>query len=282
MSALIYPLPFSEVYHSLLSNLVVRSDVEVNKRTGVEVSVIPGGTSFKLDLSDGRLPVCGLRRLYPRSAAAEVAWFLGGSRDVRWLSKYAPLWDKFVEDDGITIDAAYGYRWRKHFGRDQIHHAVDALQRDSSDRRVYVSAWDPGYDGLGAEGQKNVPCPVGFTLSVVNEELHSTLMIRSSDVFVGLPYDVMGHALLMDAIGVCLDLDLGTMQVSLAHPHLYEKHYDMAGAAILQDPVTEAQELPGWGVGEIAADPDGYVKQVTDEAKLVPWPAFAPRPEVVL
>lgn len=275
---------FHHIYHDLLAQLMGEHvPIEVNKRTGEKVRILAGGHSFKLDLSPGRLPVTGTRRLYPRSAAAEVAWFLSGSRDVTWLQKYAPLWDKFVEDDGRTIDAAYGYRWRHHFGRDQVGAAYWALKADPSNRRVLVSAWDPGYDGLGAEGQKNVPCPACFTLSVVDGRLHSTLLIRSSDVFVGLPYDVMGHALMMDCFAESLGYDLGVMQVSIGHPHLYEPHWEMAETCLDDvEPVLSSPRLPNWTLNQVEADPDEYVARVLKLSKAVSWPTFNPKPEVVL
>jgi thymidylate synthase len=271
---------FFDHHGDLLGDLLRHGVVETNARTGTRVRVHRGGTAFALDLSDRTLPVCGTRKLFPGTAAAEVAWFLSGDRDVTWLRKYAPIWDKFVEDDGVTVAAAYGYRWRSHFGRDQVLDALQALNRDPSDRRVLVSAWDPGQDGLGRPS-KNVPCPTHFTLNVLAGELHSSLFIRSSDVFVGLPYDVMGHALLMDAMARELRLSPGVMHVTLAHPHLYESHWALAEECLDQEPVAEQPALPGWTVAAILGARDAYVARVKELARAVRWPDFSPRPEVV-
>jgi thymidylate synthase len=267
---------FSRVYRDLLEDLLShdgRATIERNGRTGVTVSVLQP-RSFTLDLSDGLLPVPGNRKVYPKTAAAEVAWFLQGRKDVSFIRKYAPIWDKFVEDDGQTVAGAYGYRWRNHFGRDQIMDAMKALSQDRSDRRIFISAWDPAEDGLGRPS-KNVPCPVGFTLSITGDRLNSTLLIRSSDVFVGLPYDVMGHALLMAAFVSSFNLGwaerdkitLGTLQVSLAHPHMYEKHWDMAAESLLEPPVVGQLKMPTWGLNRINSIPDGYVTHVAELAK---------------
>jgi len=276
--------PFSHVYRDLIRHIIYDGAIETNERTGHRVAVHDGGYSFTLDLSDDRLPVVGSRKLFPRTAAAEVAWFLVGKQDVTWLKRYAPIWDKFVEADGVTIDSAYGYRWRRHFGRDQLSLAVEALRSNPTDRRIFISAWDPGKDGLGEPGQKNVPCPVGFTLSITRGRLNSTMLLRSSDVFVGLPYDVMGHALLMSVLARSIDpeLGLGRMHVSLAHPHIYETHWMMARTCLLGPLVEEKPELPRcWDMGEVIANPEGYVAEVAQYAKEVEWPAFSPRPEVV-
>lgn len=286
-------LQMSDIYGQLLTWLLSPlSIIETNKRTGVRVRVGNGPTSFRIDLADRLLPTVGLRKTFPRSAAAEVAWFLQGTQDATFIRKYAPLWDKFVEPisrpaDQVTnevfegVKAAYGYRWRQHFDRDQLALALLALAKDPTDRRVWVQAWDPSEDGLGAQGQRNVPCPIGFTLSITGGRLHSALVIRSSDVFVGLPYDVMGHALLMDAIAASLNVELGYMSVQLGHAHLYECHWEMAKQCLTQQPVVPPIVMPGYTVAKIEAEPDAYVQVLANKASGVFWPNFNPRPEVV-
>ena len=279
---------FADVYSDLVEVLWDKSPehtaVEMNERTGVEVSALLGATSFKLDLSNGEVPMPGWRRFHIKSAAAEVAWFFNGKRDIDWLRKYAPLWNKFVENDGQTIYAAYGYRWRHQFGRDQMASALGALYTNKSDRRVYVSNWDPSYDGLGAPNQKSVPCPLGFTLSVVGGKLHSTLTIRSSDVFVGLPYDVAGHAMVMGVVAHTLKVDLGTMTVTLAHPHLYSVHYDMAEEMLQQEPIYDQPKIVDWIWLDMTDghDPaDGFVEAYLEAMENIPRHPFNPIPEVV-
>lgn len=314
-------MPFFDVYGALLAWLMA-SPIETNERTGKRVRVGRGGTSFRVDLTDGLLPTIGYRRTYPKSAAAEAAWYVMGTQDAEFIRRHAPLWDKFVEEievdlashamsscpvpkslqyrtedirtlggevrrvqvgpaffDGVR--SAYGYRWRRHFGRDQLRLAVEALRANPSDRRVYVSAWDPSEDGLGAVGQKNVPCPASFTFSRQGDELHSSLFLRSSDVFVGLPYDVMGHALLMDAVAHELRIRPGVMHVTLAHAHLYESHWDMTAEALRQNPVLPKLQLPGWSLSQIERDPEDYVQRYAAEARACGWPAYNPKPEVV-
>lgn len=277
-----FSIPFHDHYRNLLLWLLSPSAIEErNHRTGRRVRVGHGGVSFRLDLGDRVLPTCGLRKTFPKSAAAEVAWYLVGTQDVTWMRQHAPFWDKFVEEDRTTVLSAYGYRWREHFGRDQIGLAIEALKADSSDRRAFVSAWDPGLDGLGAVGQRNVPCPVGFTLHVIGNRLHSTLLIRSSDAFVGLPYDVMGHALLMTSIAASLGVELGVLQVSAAHLHLYEDHYDMTREAVDQQAVAPEMVMPWWDVDTVVQHRDDYVGLLQRASEAHAWPAFNPRPFVV-
>ena len=270
-----------DIYPQIVQHILSKDFTETNVRTGAEIAMLPYPVGFPVDLRSRRLPLPGNRRVWPATAAAEVAWFLSGERDVTWLRDKCPIWDKFTEADGKTVDAAYGYRWRVRFGRDQIQRAIDALIDDPTDRRVYISAWDPSLDGLGETGQRNVPCPVGFTLSIVDNHLNSALMIRSSDVFIGLPYDVMGHALLMDAIAESVAVrGLGWLHVTLAHPHIYSTHYEMAESSLGRI-WAEKPEMPGWSVEEIGADPDGYVARVKMLAGDVRPHPIVLKPEVV-
>ena len=277
---------FSAVYGELLSDLLGSPFSEVNARTRERILVIPGGTSFKLDLSDQYLPTCGLRLTRPKTAAIETAWYLQGRRDMEFLRRHnCKIWDPFVEKahDVEYVDASYGYRWRKHFDRDQIGLAIQALKNNPTDRRVLVSAWDPREDGLGTRGQLNVPCPAAFTFSVLDDVLHSSLFIRSSDVFVGLPYDIMGHAMLMAAVGASIGCAaIGTMHVTLAHAHLYEPHFEMARTCCMQTPTVPDVPLLATTVEMIEREPDMFVGHYADLAKrATEWPTFNPKPELI-
>lgn len=282
---------FSTEYCDLL-NRIGEGIVERNERTGADITVLPGGTAFSVDLD--AVPVAGNRRYWPKLAAAELAWQVLGTTHAGFIMKHAPrLWGKFVDATG-HVSTAYGYRWRHYFGRDQLALAVDELRRDPTNRQVYVSAWDPGRDGLRPPelSPPNIPCPVGFSLNVVNDRLHCSVFIRSSDVFMGLPYDVMCYALLTDAVAAQLDKPPGTLHVTLAHAHIYDVHNDAwmaclgdeAGTGIehtWMDSVDVEPSLPGWSIEEIGERPDDYVEHVARLSRRVKQHPWDPKPEIV-
>jgi thymidylate synthase len=295
---------FYNSYVELLEQLVDSPYEETNERTGHKIRMLRGAFDFSVELGCDRLPVPGVRRVFPASAAAEVAWFALGTKDPGFINRHAPLWRKFVEDDG-TIPAAYGYRWRRHFGRDQLALAVGGLAANPSDRQLVVSAWDPGSDAMGTTVLKNVPCPVMFTLSSTpradftwGREVHATVLVRSSDCFVGLPYDVMGYCLLIKLIvselrareaagtrddGGFVGWQPGSVHFTLAHPHLYDSHFDMARDALASAHVVDEPALPGydWTIGEVERRPDDYVRHVRALAEFADQPEFNPLPEVI-
>lgn len=304
---------FHEAYRSLLSELMNHGVTEVNERTKTEIKMLQGAHSFKLDLSDGRLPVAGNRRYYPHVAAAETAWQFMGTKDPKFILGKAPkLWSKFVETEEDydqtghpsgqrkVLKTAYGYRWRHAFGRDQLELAVQELKTNPTNRQLFISAWDPRSDGLGGPQPKNIPCPVGFTVSRFGNDLHMAVFIRSSDVFVGLPYDVMGYALTADAIAATMGLRPKSLHVTLAHAHLYKPHWNATRACLTADwsagEWREAQEfakasttwaddvqpnLPGWDIQAILDNPDGYVSIVKALAGRTNQNSWDPMPDVI-
>lgn len=296
---------FHQAYRSLLTELFHHGVEELNQRTNTKIKMLRGGHSFKLDLSDCRVPVAGNRRYWPHVAAAEVAWQFMGTKDPTFILAKAPkLWSKFVEDG--ELKTAYGYRWREAFGRDQLDLAMKALTDDPSNRQVWLQAWDPRSDGLGQPGQpKNIPCPIGFTLSRDGSSLHMSLFIRSSDVFVGLPYDVMAYALTLDAICASMNLKPGTLHVTLAHPHIYQPHWPAMAACLHEDawrqlPANREQgykaqamgdrsnwsddvepAMPGLTIQHILSAPDQYVEHVKLLSNRVGHNPWNPAPEVI-
>lgn len=306
---------FHEAYRGLLSELMNHGVTEVNERTKTQIKMLQGGHSFKLDLTDGRLPIAGNRRYYPHIAAAETAWQFMGTKDPTFIVGKAPkLWSKFVETEEVERDrgngpitvqqevlkTAYGWRWREAFGRDQLALALTELKDNPTNRQLWVQAWDPRSDGLGGPQPKNIPCPIGFTVSRFMDDLHMSVFIRSSDVFVGLPYDVMCYSLTADAIAATVGIRPASLHVTLAHPHLYEPHWNATRACLTGDwsagEWREAKEfegasttwasnvspnLPGWSIPMIEEQPDAYMDVVKQLARRTRQNSWDPMPEVI-
>ncbi|MNV79473.1 hypothetical protein D3C71_1730260 [compost metagenome] len=92
----------------------------------------------------------------------------------------------------------------------------------------------------------------------------------------------MGHAMLMSAIAAELGIDLGTMHFTLAHPHVYDVHWDMANDSFRGGKVKSRLSLcrPA-SVSIVEAHPDRFVEEYRTLGQQVQWPEFHCRPEVV-
>lgn len=220
-------------YHSLLQDILDGTEME-NQRTGTKIKALPNRT---IGYSIGStLPLINTRKMFPVTAFAELCWTLSGSRDLTWLQQHTKMWNDFANDNN-EVEAAYGYRWRSMFGRDQLCDAIKALIDDPSDRQIFISAWDNSKDGLGNRWTTNVPCPTCFSLNIINNKLNLTLFLRSSDTIVGLPYDMLMYSLLLIVVTNELrkfypNLQYGRIDAMLSHAHIYEAHYGIANSLI--------------------------------------------------
>lgn len=217
---------FDEQYKEAIWDIMNKGFDERNERTGHHTKILPGIT-FRLDRG---FPILTLRKIPIKLFVAEQIWFIMGSkRPDEFLNKFTKIWDDFLEPDG-TVAAAYGHRWRKHFGRDQLGQLVTHLEKDPSSRHGVVIAWDPADDGLTGEGligtkKKNVPCPFAFTINIIGNRLHMHSIIRSNDMILGCPHDVAGFALLQHILAARLGVKVGTLTHSISNAHIYDIHY---------------------------------------------------------
>jgi thymidylate synthase len=215
---------FDSVYQNLVREILKNGIEDENARSGYICKAIPGA-HFNIDLSKG-FPLLTLRKLPLKIFVAEQLWFLLGENDPEWLRPYTKIWDDFIEDDGKVT--SYGYRWRKHFGRDQLSELIKHLIEKPTSRHGVVIAWDPTSDGLTGKPRKNVPCLFAFTLNIIGGKLCMHNIIRSNDVFLGLPHDVAGFALLQHIIAQELKVPVGTYSHSISNAHFYSDQYDAA------------------------------------------------------
>jgi thymidylate synthase len=148
------------------------------------------------------------------------------------LNQFTKIWDDFSELDGV-VTAAYGYRWRHYFGRDQIKSLVNLLQKEPSSRHGVVVTWDPASDGLNPNRKrKNVPCPYTFTVNIIGGALHMHNIVRSNDMILGFPHDVGGFAFLQRVLAAKLGVKVGKYTHSISNAHIYDTHYKAARTLI--------------------------------------------------
>jgi len=222
---------FDSIYQELLRDILENGYREKNKRTGHETAALPGVT-FSVDLEKDGFPLLGLRKIPVRLFVAEQIWFISGARKPEdFLREFTHIWDDFT-NPGDVLTTAYGYRWRRHFGRDQLGKLVALLEKDPTSRHGVVMAWDPGQDGLGGTAKANVPCPFTFTVMIIGGRLHMMNVVRSNDTILGLPHDVAGFALLQTILAARLGVKPGVYTHTIANAHIYDIHYDAAAELI--------------------------------------------------
>lgn len=193
---------FDQIYQGMIKAIMTLGTEELNKskqagseRATYYTKALPG-MHLSVDLEKDGFPLLTLRKIPVKLFVAEQAWFIIGSRKPEdFLRKYTKIWDAFTNPNDV-VTVAYGYRWRKYFGRDQIKMLIDLLKAEPGSRHGVVVTWDPANDGLTLFKKKNIPCPYTFTVNIIGGRLHLHNMVRSNDMILGIPHDVAGFALL--------------------------------------------------------------------------------------
>lgn len=256
----------STQYINLIKKILEEGNEEFNKRTKTKIKYLTHKL-IQINYRKG-VSVINMRKFYPHVAAAELAWMIEGTKKTSFIKKYSKMWDKFEDIPG-EVSTSYGYRWRKAFGRDQLKEAINALQKDKTNRQVWVTAWDAKEDGLTNIGKtKNVPCPLGFFLNINNNSLDMSVIIRSSDVIVGLPYDIMAYTFLAQSIANTLQINYGNISFYLNHAHIYEPHWELAQKIIKENIKKEYYIRNYYTLAEIECSKINFVEYIKEINKI--------------
>ena len=151
----------------------------------------------------------------------EAWWILSGQNRVDLLASHAPSIRRF-SDDGIRLSGAYGPKVV-----DQIGYVVDTLNHDPSSRQAVINIWRerPGMS-------KDIPCTLSAQFLIRDNHLHMVITMRSSDMWLGLPYDVFTFTMLACQVGLelnkfhGLNLKLGNCYHTAASRHVYMSDWE--------------------------------------------------------
>jgi len=184
---------------------------------------------------------CPARKLNYRFMAAEALWISAGRNDLGGLTDVNPNMARF-SDDGRTLAGAYGPRIRP-----QVPYVVASLIKDRDTRQAALTIWTPN-----PEPSKDTPCTVAMVFSIRENRLYQHVFMRSSDAWLGIPYDVFSFTLLAYEVACRYNqhklliggspVGLGHMTITCTSSHLYSENRE-AAVAIL-DECRQAVEVP--------------------------------------
>lgn len=178
---------------------------------------------------DMRRPVLTFppRKLSYKFMAAEAYWILSGDDRVETIAPYNPNIAQF-SDDGKTFFGAYGPKIS-----DQMEYVLDKLTSDPDTRQAGLTIWRES-----PPATKDVPCTVAMFFNRRQGKLNAHVFMRSSDAWLGVPYDVFNFS--MVAHSICARLwqrevvvSPGKLYLTMASSHLYERNWDEARSCVL-------------------------------------------------
>jgi len=163
-------------------------------------------------------------------AIVEVISIMNGRRDAAFLNFWNRDLPRFA-GEGDLYHGAYGYRLRSNFGFDQLERAYQTLRDNPESRQVVLGIWDPRIDFPDEHGKPvspDIPCNICSSLKVRGGKLEWLQVMRSNDLFKGLPYNLIQFTTLQEVMAGWLGLELGSYNHISDSLHLYEEEYELA------------------------------------------------------
>jgi thymidylate synthase len=200
-----------------------------------------------------RVLFSAVRDANPFFHLAESLWMLAGRRDAEFPSRFVSDFAiRFGEEDG-TIHDAYGWRWRRMLGFDQLTAVVQQLTEKPESRQAVIQMWDAtphGNPPASLDGMNDLlgdwrtrPCNTHAYLRIRNEEipprilghagdevpvLDITVCCRSNDVVMGAyGANAVHFSILQEYLAAMLDVGVGRYYQFSNNYHVYQATLDM-------------------------------------------------------
>lgn len=164
----------------------------------------------------------------PAFALAEVIWIVLGRDDAAFLTPWNRSLSQFSGDDPI-LHGAYGHRLRRSFGVDQLARASEVLSRAPHHRQVVLQIWSADGDLPSASGKPqsdDIPCNVCSLLKISDGRLHWMQVMRSNDVVLGLPYNLVQWTSLQEITAGWIGVEVGNYTHVVDSLHIYDRDFD--------------------------------------------------------
>jgi len=235
-------------YLDLLQEILDKG-VDRPNRTGISSRAV-FARHLRFDLKDG-FPAVTTKKLAFNPVKAELLWFLKGSNNLRELQELgchiwdanaeAPAWKPKAKFEG-DMGRIYGVQWRKWRKQDgsevdQLDNVIERIKRDPNDRRLIVTAWNPGE----LDEMCLPPCHMFFQFFVANGELSLSMYQRSCDMFLGVPFNIASYALLLGMVAQVTNLKPREVILNLGDAHIYQNHFDQVKEQISREPYSPPQ-----------------------------------------
>ena len=229
-----------EIQYLDLLKLVKENGIIKNTRNGITYSYF--GHLLKFDINNNGFPLLTTKKIFFKGVVEELLWFLRGSVNSKELEeKGVNIWkgnssreyldaNGFFDYDVGYLGPIYGYQWRSFNGIiDQLKYVLNELENS---RRIIMTAWNP----CQLEQQALPPCHILYNFYKNNEYLSCMMYMRSTDLFLGLPFNIASTALLTLIIAKVSGMKVKEIAISMCDCHLYEEHIDAVDIQLNRNP----------------------------------------------
>lgn len=194
------------------------------------------GYQLRFDLRHG-FPLLTTKKMPFKILTHELLWFVSGDSNIRYLQDHnIHYWDDFADKD-LNLGPVYGVQWRKWQTPngepiDQLQWAINEIKNNPNSKAIIVSAWNPA----DLKAMRLPPCHTMFQFDVTKGKLRMQLYQRSSDVFLGLPFNIAQYAMLLQMVAHITGLEARELVVSIGSAHLYGNQLEPAKEQLQRAP----------------------------------------------
>jgi len=184
-----------------------------------------------------RFPLLTTKKVPFRLIAEELFWMIRGDTNVKSLQeKNVHIWDEWADKNG-KLGPIYGKQWRRagHLDNiDQLQIAIDTIKSNPNSRRIVVNSWQ--VDDIPDMALTPCHCMFQFHCDTNSRTLHMTMVQRSADIFLGVPFNIASYALLLIMVSHLTGYHPGDLIIQYGNVHLYSNHFEQAAAQIKRRP----------------------------------------------
>jgi len=261
-------------YLNLLKELLEHGVEQTDAGLGIKTYSL-FGRQMRFDLSRG-FPLLTTKKIYWRGVLHELYWFMSGQSNIKYLvDNKVHIWDDYpyriyrekmieglepemTQEKFITkietnnnfakkhgnLPKVYGEMWRRWPTKtdrtiDQLQWIVDTVRRDKSAHNAIVNSWNPEYLYEMAEKEKASRFPICHSMFQINTnggKLSLQLYQRSSDVFLGVPFNIASYALLTLILAQITGNEPGEFIHTFGDIHYYENHVEALKEQLTREP----------------------------------------------
>jgi thymidylate synthase len=237
-------------YLELVSNTTIKGQY-IEDRTGAGRLNLTH-SSLEFDMQEG-FPLIQVKKTPFKMVVKELLWFIQGNCNIkRLVDQKVNIWnddaynyysrlheeplskDTFLKNLGVSelgytlgdLGNVYGKYWK-----DQLPKVVESIKNNPFSARHRVDCWYP-------EEQKTLdcalpPCHYGFQFVCGSyNELSLVFNMRSTDTFLGLPFNIASYGLLLEMVAKLTKRVPDKLVFQGTNTHVYANHVDSVALMI--------------------------------------------------
>ena len=195
------------------------------------------------------MPILTTKKMFVKGSIAEMLFFLSGSSDSSKLSeKGVHIWEgntsrEFLDKKGLThypvgdMGPSYSFNFR-HYGAkystceddytgqgiDQWQQCIDLIKNDPYSRRIIISLWNP----TCIDEMALPPCLHNYQFypDPYNKKLSLMITMRSADMFLGVPFNILGASVLLHIMCTETEYEPNELILNIGNAHIYNNHIE--------------------------------------------------------